>query len=74
MFVDADKRLRIRSVDIVRSDADYAYISSGAMIADRISITTLESPLNGMEVRTSDDLPETADEEEQRLAAESERN
>ncbi len=74
MFVDADKRLRIRDVDIVRSDADYAYIRGGAMIADRISITTLESPLNGMEVRTSDDLPETADEEEQRLAAESERN
>jgi RND family efflux transporter MFP subunit len=73
MFVDADKRLRIHHVDIVRTDAEYAYISGAAMIGDRISITTLESPLNGMEVRISEEPPELTDEEEQRLAAESDR-
>jgi hypothetical protein len=74
MFVDADNRLRIKNVDIVRADAEYAYLRGGAMIADRISITTLESPINGMKVRTSDDPVDTSDEEEQQLAAESELN
>jgi multidrug efflux pump subunit AcrA (membrane-fusion protein) len=74
MFVDAENRLRIRVVDIVRTDAEFAYISGGAMTGDRISITTLETPLNGMKVRTSDDPAETTDDEEQRLAAESDRS
>lgn len=74
MFVDAENRLRIRAVDIVRTDAEFAYVRGGAMVSDRISITTLESPLNGMKVRTSDDPVEKLDDEEQRLAAESDRN
>lgn len=74
MFVDSENRLRIRNVDIVRTDAEYAYLRSEGMYGDRISITTLESPLNGMQVRTADEPAEiTDDDEEQRLAAESER-
>lgn len=72
MFVDSDNRLRIRNVDVLRADAEYAYLRSGAMAGDRISTTALESPINGMEVRTSDDPVD--DDEEQRLAAERERN
>ena len=75
MFVDAENRLRIRNVDVVRADADYAYLRGAGMIGDRISITTLESPINGMKVRTSDDPVDIAeDDEEQRLAAESDRS
>jgi hypothetical protein len=70
MFVDADNRLRIRNVEIVRADAEFAYLRGGAMHGDRISITAIESPINGMKVRTSDDpLPEQAVEEETQLAA-----
>ena len=60
-----------RNVDIVRTDAEYAYLRGEGMYGDRISITTLESPLNGMKVRTADDPVEVTDDEEQRLAAES---
>jgi len=75
MFVDADNRLRIRKVDVLRADAEYAYLRSGAMVGDRISTTALESPINGMEVRTSDDpVDASEDDEEQRLAAERDRN
>ena len=75
MFVDAENRLRIRNVDVVRSDAEYAYLRGGAMIGDRITITTLESPINGMKVRTSDDPVDSSDDdEEQQLAAESDRS
>ena len=75
MFVDADNRLRIRTVNVLRADAEYAYLQGGAMLGDRISNTTLESPINGMKVRTSDDPVDTSeDDEEQRLAAESDRS
>jgi hypothetical protein len=74
MFIDGDNRLRIRNVDIVRADADYAYLHGGSIIGDRIITTTLESPINGMKVRTSDGPVDTSDNEEQQLAAESELN
>ena len=75
MFIDTENRLRIRSVDVLRADADYAYLRSGAMVGDRISTTALGSPINGMKVRTRDDPANSSeDDEDQRLAAERERN
>jgi RND family efflux transporter MFP subunit len=75
MFIDAENRLRIKQVDILHADAEYAYLPGSAMIHDRISITTLESPINGMKVRTSDDPVETSDDdEEQKLAAGADRS
>jgi len=53
IFVDEDETLRIRSVNIMRSDAEYIYISSGAEPGERIVMTSLEAPVNGMAVRTS---------------------
>ena len=55
MIVDDDNRLRISNVEILRADAQYAYLKSGALAGDRISLTTIESPLNGMLVRTDTD-------------------
>lgn len=67
MFVDSEDRLYIRDVDILRSDSQYAYLRGGAGVGDRISLTTIESPLNGMKVRTSDspevDMPLDDDQE-----------
>ena len=75
MFVDADNLLRIRTVDVLRTEADYAYLRGGVMPGDRISTTVIESPINGMKVRTSaDPVEEIGDEEEQRLAAEADRS
>ena len=58
ILVDAENRLQIRDVDVVRADAEFAYLRGGVAHGDRISITTIESPMNGMRVRTSDDLVE----------------
>jgi RND family efflux transporter MFP subunit len=52
MFVDANDTLRLRSVDIVHADADFAYIGGGAEAGERVVTTALESPFNGMVVRT----------------------
>jgi len=66
LFVEADNTLRFRNVKIVRSDADYVYFSDGAVSGDRVVITALQSPVNGMSVRvagstdTGEELSEVA--------------
>jgi hypothetical protein len=57
LFVDSESQLRIRSVGIVRADADYAYIGDGAEAGERVILTAMESPINGMPVRTTVDEP-----------------
>lgn len=66
MFVDDEDRLRIRSVDILRADAEYAYLRGGAIAGERISLTAIESPINGMKVRTGG---EAAEDTTERLAS-----
>jgi RND family efflux transporter MFP subunit len=53
VFVDDDDRLRIRDVEIVRTDADFVYLTGGAAAGDRIVVTSLESPVNGTKVRVA---------------------
>ena len=55
IFVDDESRLRIRNVQFSRSDADYIYVTQGAAAGDRIVVTALEKPVNGMKVRTDED-------------------
>ena len=59
MFIDKENRLQLRKVTIIRADSKYAYVQQGATAGDRISITAIESPINGMKVRTVDDPLET---------------
>jgi RND family efflux transporter MFP subunit len=54
IFVDEDGRLRIREVQIVHADADYAYIGDGAVPGERVLVTALDAPVNGMAVRIGD--------------------
>lgn len=53
MFVDADNKLQFGKVNILRSDANYIYVNGGAKPGDVIVTTVLESPVNGMPVRTA---------------------
>lgn len=71
IFVDDENRLEIRTVDILRTDAQYAYLQGGADAGERISITAIAAPANGMSVRTTDDQPEEEPESvaEERLAS-----
>lgn len=55
IFVDDDSRLRIRNIQFSRSDADYVYVTEGAVAGDRIVVTALETPVNGTKVRTGED-------------------
>lgn len=53
VFVNDEDRIEVRTVDIARADADFVYIREGASPGERIVLTTLESPINGMTVRTT---------------------
>ena len=51
IFVDTDNTLRIRTVNVVRSDGDFVYINSGAESGERVVSTALQTPVNGMSLR-----------------------
>ncbi|MBT8101487.1 MAG: efflux RND transporter periplasmic adaptor subunit [Gammaproteobacteria bacterium] len=54
LFVDADNTLRIRQVDIIRSDSEYSYFR-GANEGELAVTSALEAPIDGMALRTSAD-------------------
>jgi RND family efflux transporter MFP subunit len=54
LVIDDENRIRIRDVDVIRADARYAYIGAGAEAGERIAVSAIETPLNGMYVRTTD--------------------
>ena len=53
VFVDGEGKIEVRAVDIARADAEFVYVRGGANAGDRIVLTALESPINGMAVRTT---------------------
>ncbi len=56
LIVDDENRIEIRQVDVMRTDARFAYLSGGVTPGERITITAIEAPTNGMTVRTTQDL------------------
>jgi RND family efflux transporter MFP subunit len=55
MTVDADGRLRLREIDVVRSDTQHAFIDGGLEPGERVIVSTLEAPVDGMAVRVRED-------------------
>ena len=54
MFLNEDSTVRIRSVEVIRSDSEYAYFR-GPTDGERVITSALESPIDGMSVRTAAD-------------------
>ena len=54
IFVDDENQIEVRTIDIARADADFVYVRDGASPGDRIVLTALESPINGLAVRTTE--------------------
>lgn len=55
IWVVNDGRFHVRSLDIVRSDKDYAYAISGLEDNAEIIVSSLDAAVDGMEVRTADE-------------------
>jgi multidrug efflux system membrane fusion protein len=54
LVVDAEDRLRIRSVRVVRMEGETALLGTGLVAGDRPCISPLATPVDGMRVRVSD--------------------
>ena len=50
---DGENRLRGRQVNVVTANGDFAYVADGFLPGDRLVLTRLESPLNGMAVQAA---------------------
>lgn len=61
VFVDDESKLRIRKVKIIRGDANFVYLGGGAEVGERVVVTSLETPINGMAVRVKGDPPPVND-------------
>ena len=62
-FIDAENQLRIRSVSVLRADAEFAYVNADGLTVMRVCLTALDAPLNGMQVRTNLDATDDKKEE-----------
>ena len=69
LVVDDENRIQIRTINILRSDTQYAYVNGGVSAGERISITTIEAPTNGMSVRTVDMIDADSTENEDQIAS-----
>lgn len=59
LVLDGDDRLQFRSVEVLRRSGSEVLVSGGLSRGERVCISTLEAPVEGMEVRT---VPEPAEE------------
>lgn len=51
LIVDDENRLRFRDVEVLRLDREEALISSGLRDGDRVCLTSIQAPVDGMTVR-----------------------
>ena len=58
LVVNDENQIEIRTIDVMRADARFAYVSGGVTAGERITTTAIEAPTNGMSVRTADMLVE----------------
>lgn len=56
LLVNDENRIEIRTVNVLRSDEQYVYVSGGVSPGERITVTAIEAPTNGMSVRTAESL------------------
>lgn len=56
IFLDEESQLRFETMEFLRTDANYAYVSADQLALRQVVATRLEAPLNGMKVRTGADV------------------
>jgi RND family efflux transporter MFP subunit len=61
VWVAEDGRLRIRPVEVVRSEREITWIGGGLTAGDEVIVSPLDAVTDGMEIRTTTPEPATAD-------------
>jgi RND family efflux transporter MFP subunit len=60
LVLDEESRLRFRAVDVLRVQGDQVVIGDGLREGERVCVSPLAAPVDGMSVRVLDDAPELA--------------
>ncbi len=55
-IVDHEDRLRSQRVNVLKADRSVVVVQSGLKAGDRVCLTPLEAPVEGMKVRVADDV------------------
>jgi len=74
LIVDDENKIEIRTVEVIRSDARYVYVSGGVSAGEQITTTAIEAPTNGMSVRTVDTVAKGEDGSDGQIASRTEEN
>ena len=53
LLVDAEDRLRRRGVEVIRADRDVALVAAGLAEGERVCLSPLDTPVEGMRVRVA---------------------
>ncbi|MCW8999096.1 MAG: hypothetical protein OQK04_10305, partial [Kangiellaceae bacterium] len=67
---DENKQLYYRDLEIARAESDFVYVRSGLENGDRIVMTSIESPVQGMKLRVSGDEELPIENSDQEMVAE----
>jgi RND family efflux transporter MFP subunit len=57
MVVDAEDRLRLRPVEVVRAERERVILRGGVEPGDRVCVSPLDAPVDGMSVRVHTEAP-----------------
>ncbi len=68
---DQNNRLASRQLEVIRSEAQFSYVKSGLNDGDRVILTAIESPVQGMMLRIQGDPAEPAATESDQQESES---
>jgi RND family efflux transporter MFP subunit len=60
LVLDDDDRLHFRDVEVLRTERDRVVIGSGLSAGERVCVSPLRTPVEGMQVRVSDPQPPVA--------------
>lgn len=60
LVVDDESRLRFRQVDVLRVQRDEVVIGGGLEVGERVCVSLLTAPIDGMIVRVMKEAPELA--------------
>ena len=69
LIVSDEKQIEIRTIEVIRADARYAYVTGGVTAGEHITTTAIEAPTNGMAVRTADMLGDDAASGDEQIAS-----
>ena len=60
LVADADNKLDVRTVEVVRSEPNQVYIASGVSTGEKVVTTTLDVPVTGLELTIAGERDNTA--------------